>query len=61
VRSDAFRAAVEREDVSALEAALAQDVVFRSPAVFRPYEGRETVLALLSAVVPVLAGFHYTD
>lgn len=52
---------MEREDVSALEAALAQDVVFRSPAVFRPYEGRETVLALLSAVVPVLAGFHYTD
>jgi ketosteroid isomerase-like protein len=61
MHSDAFRAAVEREDVSALEAALGPDVVFRSPAVFRPYEGREAVLALLSAVFPVLEGFHYTD
>lgn len=61
MRSDAFRAAVEREDISALEAALRPDVVFRSPAVFRPYEGREAVLALLSAVFPVLEGFHYTD
>jgi hypothetical protein len=61
MRSDRFRAAVEHEDVSALEAALAENVVFRSPAVFRPYEGREAVLVLLSAVVPVLEGFRYTD
>jgi hypothetical protein len=61
VRSDRFRAAVEGEDASALEDALAEDVVFRSPAVFRPYEGRQTVLLLLSAVVPVLEGFRYTD
>ena len=61
MRSDGFRAAVEQEDLSALEDALAEDVVFRSPAVFRPYEGRPAVLMLLSAVFPVLEGFHYTD
>jgi hypothetical protein len=60
VRSDAFRAAVEREDISALEDVLAEDVVFRSPAVFRAYEGRPAVLLLLAAAAQVFEGFHYT-
>ena len=37
--SDTFRAAVEAEDPVAVTDALAEDVVFRSPAVFKPYEG----------------------
>jgi hypothetical protein len=61
VRSDAFREAVEREDISALEDVLAEDIVFRSPAVFRPYEGRPAVVLLLSAVVVVFEDFRYTD
>jgi len=61
MRSDAFRAAVEREDIAALEDVFAEDVVFRSPAVFRPYEGRPGILMLLSAVAQVLEDFHYTD
>jgi hypothetical protein len=39
----AFREAVERADLDAAIALLAEDVVFRSPAVFKPYEGQKTV------------------
>ena len=59
--SDAFRAAVESGDLDALEAALAPDVRFLSPAVFKPYEGRETVMVVLTAVTRVLEDFRYLD
>ncbi len=49
-----FRAAVESKDFSRVEATLAPDVQFRSPAVFAPYEGRESVGALLRVVGEVL-------
>ncbi len=49
-----FRAAVESKDFSQVQAALAPDVQFRSPAVFAPYEGRESVGALLQVVGEVL-------
>jgi SnoaL-like domain len=51
----AFRAAVESKDFEALEATLSEDVVFRSPVVFEPYEGREAVAGLLRVVGQVLA------
>ncbi len=38
-----FRAAIETGDESAAFATLAPDVVFRSPAVYKPYEGRDVV------------------
>jgi ketosteroid isomerase-like protein len=50
----AFREAVENKDFDALEATLASDVVFRSPVVFAPYEGREAVAGLLRVVGQVL-------
>jgi hypothetical protein len=50
----AFRAAVEAKDFAALEQTLAQDVHFRSPVVFAPYEGRDAVGALLRVVGEVL-------
>lgn len=56
-----FRAAVESRDLARMEAALAPDVVFRSPAVFRPYEGREAVMHLLGTVIQVFEDFEYTD
>ena len=56
-----FRAAVERADMDAAVALLAEDVLFRSPAVFKPYEGRETVATILRTVFHVLEDFHYTD
>lgn len=54
-----FRAAVEARDFDAAVALLADDVVFRSPIVFGPYEGREVVGALLHAVSRVFEDFVY--
>ena len=56
-----FREAVEAADPDAMEAALAPDVVFNSPAVFKPYEGREQVMALLRHVIEVFEDFEYVD
>jgi SnoaL-like protein len=61
VRSDRFRAAAEAKDFSAVDDLLAEDVVFRSPAVFKPYEGREMVKVILGAVVQVFEDFRYLD
>ena len=58
--SHPFRDAVEARDLAAMEAVLAPGVSFRSPAVFKPYEGREAVMRLLGHVVEVLEDFRYT-
>jgi hypothetical protein len=58
--SQSFRAAVESRDLEAIVAALAPDVIFRSPAVYKPYEGRDAVGALLAAVLTVFEDFRYT-
>ncbi|HEX8120138.1 MAG TPA: nuclear transport factor 2 family protein [Solirubrobacteraceae bacterium] len=57
----AFRQAVEHGDFDAATELLADDVVFRSPAVFKPYHGRETVATILRTVGTVLEDFRYTD
>lgn len=54
-----FRAAVEARDFEAAVALLADDVTFRSPIVFKPYQGREVVAALLLAVSRVFEDFVY--
>ncbi len=54
-----FRAAVEARDFEAAVALLADDVTFRSPVVFKPYEGREVVGVLLQAVSRVFEDFVY--
>jgi hypothetical protein len=54
-----FRAAIEARDLEAALALLAEDVVFRSPIVFRPYHGRAAVAPLLLAVSRVFEDFHY--
>src|ERR1044072_7487423 len=56
-----FRAAVEAADLDAAVAVLADDVVFRSPAVFKPYEGREPLATILRTVFGVFEYFRYTD
>jgi len=61
VQSDRFRAAAESKDFSAFEEIFAEDVSFRSPAVFRPYEGRDAVAMLLATVVDVFEDFSYSD
>lgn len=57
----AFRAAVERRDIDAAVALLADDTTFRSPAVFTAYEGREKVETILRTVFTVFEDFRYTD
>jgi len=59
--STAFRQAVEAKDLDAMEAALAPDVEFRSPVVFKTYEGRDATMGLLRMVVEVFEDFEYTD
>jgi len=54
-----FRAAVEARDFEGAVALLAEDVVFRSPVVFRPYRGRDIVGAILFAVSRVFEDFSY--
>ena len=61
MRSDKFRAAAEAKDFSDIDDLLAEDIVFRSPAVFKPYEGRDLVKAILGAVVQVFEDFRYLD
>jgi hypothetical protein len=61
MRSDAFRRAVESKDFSAMEEILAPDLTFRSPAVFKPYEGRDGAGVVLGAVAEVFEDFRYTD
>lgn len=55
----AFRSAVEAQDMQAAVATLAEDVRFRSPIVFREYEGREQVGMVLMAVSRVFQDFRY--
>ena len=61
MKSDSFRAAAESKDFSAADELLAPDISFRSPAVYKPYEGREAVGMILAAVVQVFEDFRYTD
>jgi hypothetical protein len=61
MQSDRFRAAAEAKDFSALDELFAEAVVFRSPVLFKPYEGRDAVALLLGAVSQVFEDFRYTD
>ena len=54
-----FRSAIEARDLDAVAALLADDVVFRSPVVFKPYHGRDAVMMILSAVAEVFEDFSY--
>ncbi len=46
----AFRTAAETKDIDALSQLLGEDVVFRSPIEFSPYQGKEAVTGLLTMV-----------
>jgi hypothetical protein len=59
--AEAFQDAVLAGDEAALAQVLAEDVVFRSPAVFKPYEGRDATLLVLRAVSQVFEDFRYDD
>jgi hypothetical protein len=61
VKSDRFREAAEAKDFSAIDELFAEDVVFNSPVVYKPYEGRDAVAMILGAVVQVFEDFRYVD
>ncbi|MGW4225843.1 nuclear transport factor 2 family protein [Streptomyces bauhiniae] len=54
-----FRAAVENRDADAIEALLAEDVVFTSPVAFKPYAGKPITAAILRGVLRVFEDFRY--
>jgi ketosteroid isomerase-like protein len=59
IQMQQFRDAIEGRDLDGLVALLTVDVVFRSPVVHAPYQGRARVEAFLRAVGQVLEDFHY--
>jgi hypothetical protein len=59
--SHAFRLAIEADDEDAALVTLADDVTFRSPAVYQPYQGKETVEQILRLVATVFENFRYTN
>ncbi|WP_225840226.1 nuclear transport factor 2 family protein [Streptomyces sp. NK08204] len=54
-----FRKAVENRDEAAVEALLAENVVFTSPVAFKPYPGKAITAAILRGVVRVFEDFRY--
>jgi hypothetical protein len=54
-----FRQAVEARDETAIEALLADDVVFTSPVAFKPYPGKPITAAILRGVMRVFSDFRY--
>lgn len=59
--SNPFRAAAEAKDFSKIGDLFTADVVFRSPVVFKPYEGIDALHLLLANVAEVFEDFRYTD
>jgi hypothetical protein len=59
--SDRFRTAVEERIVGRSPELFREDATFRSPVVFKPYEGRAAMLVILGAVLQLFDDFHYTD
>ena len=55
-----FANAVLADDHEAALATIADDVVFRSPAVHKPYHGKEQVAGILRLVATVFENFRYT-
>jgi hypothetical protein len=56
-----FRRAAESKDFELMKESLREDVVLHSPILFRGFEGRDTVLTVLSHVAATLEDFTYTD
>jgi hypothetical protein len=54
-----FRKAVEDRDEAAIQALLADSVVFISPVAFKPYVGKPITAAILRGVLRVFEDFRY--
>ncbi|MBC2641311.1 MULTISPECIES: nuclear transport factor 2 family protein [unclassified Rhodococcus (in: high G+C Gram-positive bacteria)] len=60
---EAWHRVVDNRDLAALDALVAENAVFSSPAVFTPQEGKSKVLAYLGAALTVFdgTGFRYVE
>lgn len=56
-----FRRAAEAKDLAQMTETLREDVVLHSPILFRGFEGREVVSAVLTHVAATLEDLTYTD
>ncbi len=54
-----FRQAVEERDEAAIQALLADVVVFTSPVAFKPYVGKPITAAILRGVMRIFEDFRY--
>ncbi len=54
-----FRKAVEERDEAAIQAMLANNVMFTSPVAFKPYVGKPITAAILRGVLRIFEDFHY--
>lgn len=50
---------IQSNDLSNLNDLLADEVVFRSPVAYKPYEGRQVVFFILTNVIQVFENFTY--
>ncbi|WP_368568962.1 nuclear transport factor 2 family protein, partial [Acinetobacter baumannii] len=50
---------IQSNDLSNLNDLLADEVVFRSPVAYKPYEGRQVVFFILTNVIQVFQNFTY--
>lgn len=56
-----FRRAAEGKDFDLMAETLREDVILHSPILFRGFEGRDTVLTVLTHVAATLEDFIYID
>ena len=56
-----FWLAIQAGNEDAAIATLADDIEFRSPAVYKPYHGKEQVEGILRLVATVFENFRYTN
>jgi len=50
---------IKTRDLTSLNDLLAEDVVFRSPVAYKPYEGKHVVFFILTNVIQVFQDFTY--
>jgi hypothetical protein len=56
-----WEAAVAANDLDSMAAMFVEDAVFRSPAVFKPYQGRPVIQGILGLVMQVFGPLTYTN
>jgi hypothetical protein len=56
-----WEAAVAANDLDSMDAMFVEDAIFRSPAVFKPYQGRAVIQGILGLVMQVFGPLTYTN